>query len=628
MKSLQVFVALLAAALVAAAGLAQAALTAPLLKEAKFRGGNEVVATAPGISITEADLFHYMVLTGVGDVRDVVGWKKLSEPQKVFIHAVLDLMIYTELVQPKYQTPANAEDVALEIKGEEVTAYPAYRFLWGDIFAREKMRIFPEDIVYHFKENPALYTKPETAVVRRLRVPTPSPLSIEARNAALARTQLLRARAAQSGGLAPLLIEDATLLIDPPGRTVALTRDMPGVDPQILDEAFALTVSQISRPIQTPSGFILLEVVDHTAEEPVSLEKMTPEIRADLEKLQLGQQYNYQMLKAYMESYPVDRARLFEYMSDDTDLISVGGFSMTVGEFKKVFPDIVGDPESPNVLAVAGQTFEVITGEIARRDLTKAGYIDDPLLVSCRALAKKIYRMNQYGRIRRAEVNPTAEELKEFIDSKPAELDPGNMKTVWALRISPRQSGNYTQQQLDTMQILMQNYMTIAMRDAGTKLSAARAEMDADAVLDPEVVLRSMTQPTDPRVRLRTESMGEFSKFNSQMVLGVRYDALLMDEFTQPIPLRDGSVVSYFVTEEKPASKLPRAQVEAAARQLYINQKAFEDVFATVKQWKKDNQIVYAEPLRAGASFGKPVAADTETTDTLKTERPAPAIVP
>ncbi|MEO8377753.1 MAG: peptidylprolyl isomerase, partial [Candidatus Sumerlaeota bacterium] len=518
-------------------------------------------------------------------------------------------------------------DATLEIKGEDIMAFPAYRFLWGDIVAREKMHIFPEDITYYFKQNPALYSKPETIVVRRLRVPTPSPLTIEVRTAALARAQDLRARAVRGGGLAPLLMEDSSLLVDPPGATVSFTRDVPGIDPQLIDEAFSLAVSQISRPVQTPSGFVLIEVMEHTIAEPFDREKVTAQIKTDLEKLQLGQQYDYQMLKEYVEAYPVDRARLYEFLSDDTDLLNVGNFTLTVGEFNKLYPDLIGPPELRNVLAVAGQTFEVITGEVARRDLAKRGLMSDPYIQKSQELAKKIFRTTQYGRIRRAAIEPTNKDLKEFIASKPTELEPGSLKTVWALRIFPRQGGNFNQQQIDTMQILMQNYMLTSIREASTKLAEARKNLAVDEELNPDIALRALTQPSDPRVRMRVEESGQFSKFDSQAVLGIKYESLSMDEFTQPLPLRDGTVVSYIVASEKPLGKLPKEQLEAAARSLYINNTAFKDEFALVKQWKKDGSLVYASPLVAREELNETKPADAAATDTLKLVRPEPAVM-
>ncbi|MCC6547739.1 peptidyl-prolyl cis-trans isomerase [Candidatus Sumerlaeota bacterium] len=620
-------VALWAAIFVACVGLVPAAPTAPLLKYADYRGSEEVLVTAPGITITEGDLFRYMVLTGAGDVRDAMGWKRLSEPQKIVMQLVLDLMLYTELVAPRYQQPANAEDVNLEIKGEEITMFPAYRFLWGASVASGKMHIFPEDIAYHFKENSGLYSKPETAQVRRLLVPMPSPLSIEARNAALARAQTLRTRATLEGGLAPLLLEDPSLLVDPPGQTVSLNRDMAGVDPQILDEAFSLGVSQISRPIQTPAGFILLEVMNKTIAEPVDINAVSGEIKTALAKLQLGQQYDYQMLKAYMDAYPVDRARLYEFMSEDTELLSVNDFSLTVGEFNKLYADIVGNPDAPNIIGIGGQTYETITGELARRDLAKRGLLNDPFLVKSSELAHKVFRMNQYGRIRRAEVNPTPEELKEYIASKPSELDPGLLKTVWAMKLSPRQRENYNQLQLDELQLRMQTYMITVVQEARTRLNATLQDLKADETLDPVTALRGMTPPSDPAVRLRYDAMGEFSKFDTQAVLGVKYETLVLNEFTSPVPLRDGSVVSYFVIAEKPVGKLPKEQLLAAARATYINTKAFEEVLNTVKQWKKENKVVYAEPLRTGEAYGKAASPDQQTTGTLRSTRPDPALV-
>ncbi|MEO8376161.1 MAG: hypothetical protein ABI579_00705, partial [Candidatus Sumerlaeota bacterium] len=91
-KFLRIIAAILVASLLASANLVTAAPTAPLLKNAQYRGTDEVLVTAPGITITEGDLFRYMVLTGIGDTRDVMGWKKLNEPQKLVMKLIIDLM--------------------------------------------------------------------------------------------------------------------------------------------------------------------------------------------------------------------------------------------------------------------------------------------------------------------------------------------------------------------------------------------------------------------------------------------------------------------------------------------------------------------------------------------------------
>ncbi len=600
------------------------AQVAPLqVKYADYRGTDEVMVTAPGFSITNAQTYRYMVLTGIGDPKDLIEWRKLNDAQKLIMQGVLDQQIYLEMIYPKYGGANDAAAVGLEAKGEQVLAGAAARLLWADKVVRDTVHVFPEDLYYHLLKNPKEYYEPETVVIRRLRVPTPAPVTFSVRAAALERAQELRARAGAEGGLAPLLEADASLLIDPPGSTLTIDRGKSDVDAQILDEAFGLGVSQISRPIQTPGGFILIEVLEHNKAEPFDPAAVLPAIKKDLMEVLLPQQFDYLMLKRYIKSFPVDRSAFYEFMSGDSFLIYMDDFTVTVDEFNALYPELIGDPELPNKIAIAGQTYNLIASEIARRDLQKLGLLDDPFYQESLQLAGKLFKNAQYARAEIAKIDPTPEDLEKFIAENQADLQPGNAKEVWALRLSPRRSSDFNREELETLQILMQNYMNSAVTDVGARIAKARRTATLESPFDPEETLRSIPQPSDSRVRLRAEKVGSFTKFDAQSALGVKYEYLLMDKFTPALPLRGGSVVSYFVVSEEPGPLLTDKQVMGIARLLYATKTAFKAEMDLIEGWKKSGELLYApelntaippaaEETRSEAATPTPTATPTE----------------
>lgn len=566
------------------------------MKYAGFRGSDEVLLRAPGITITEADLFRYVVLTGGVDLKFIAERQKLTENEKIILRGLLDQIVYTELIAPRYAGEDSAVDVDFAVRGQRILAGGAAQLLWADKVVRDTIRVFPEDVIHQFKTNKAEYTAPASATVRRLRVPTAGAATLATRTQALSVALALRERARQGGGLEPLLRENPEWLMDPPGRLMTLSRATPNIDPQIVDEVFTLSVSQISRPIQTPAGYILLEVVERREAQQVQMSAVLPAIKADLVDRLLPQQHQYLLFKRYIKSYPIDRSRLYEFMPGDADILSVGEFALTVDEFNRLFPDLVGDPNAPNKLGIAAKTLEIITAEIAARDLEKRGLIGDPFYQQASEMAGKLFRSSQYIRAERAKVNPTEAEVKSFLLHNPEKIMPGPTKVVWSLRLTSRGEG-MNRQELETLQILMQNTLGGTVQEARKMLAEARAALKPEETIEPDKVLRGISQPSDSRMRLKIESVGAFSNFDAQANLGIPYEALVLGEVTSPFPLRDGSVVSYFVSEEREPKKIPEAQLLKAARTQLIIKTALKEPLDLVEQWKQDGSLVYAKSI-------------------------------
>ncbi len=568
---------------------------------ASFRGSDEVVlARAPGITVTEADLFLFSVLLQGLDPELVADWRELTEGQKRSLREMIDLYLQFRInagLADRESFRPFTGDPELAERATRLQAGRAAMVVWADTIVRESIDIFPEDILYAFKENREEYVEEATARVRRLRVPLEANATTEQREAALSRAEQLRDRARRGDGLEPLLAEDPSLLIDPPGRIVVISESEEDLDPRIVEAAFDLGISQISEPIRTAGGYVLLEVVDRTEGERADLRALLPEILADLEDSFLPRQFDYLMLQTLIDTRPINRARLYPFMPDDAEILRVRDVAITRAEYRRLYPETIGDPEDPNRRVIEDTIWQLMLGETVTRQLDLEGLAGDPFYRAGLDMAGDLVRSAERLRAIRAELDPTEEEVLAYLDENREDIELGPALDTWMMMVRVADDVNVGVGEVDALRIIMRSYLDGLVREAERMIEDRRQIAAERGYLEPERVIDVLAEPTDRRLRTRFRNMGLVTRDNATRELGVEYEELELGRFSEPIITRDGSLVAYYVSEEVPLPPAPQEELEERAREQLIIELSIRDIREQLEQWKEDGEIRYAEEL-------------------------------
>lgn len=572
--------------------------TPAFVEIADYRGSNRVIAQSPQFRITQRDLYLFAIMTNLVNPQVVSRYPDVTETEKQQIRTALDLMMTTLLNARKATGPATPEEIALAALAERLYAAPAAAQLWADHVVRDSIVFFPEDVVYYYAKNRSQFVEETTVEVRRLRVPLPPTPSAAERDGALARARELRQQAALGGGLAPILAGSPQLLVDPPGRLVSVVRSDKEMDPQVIDAAFRLGISQISEPIRTPGGFLLVEVVDRREGIAPELRQVLPQIETRLERQLLPQQYEYLMLKRVTSARATDNGRLFPFIPGDADIVRVLDFKLTRDQFTHLYLDHIGTPETPNRTAIQGLTNVIVAMEVLTQDLQKKGMLTDEFYLDAQNLAGELYKGAIHLRNERAKLDPTPAEVEEYLAENRQDLLPGPAMTTWRLSLSVRDAGNMTRGELDALRIVMESYLNTMAADAQRQITDRLGIAPESALRDPDKIVRNLPQPEDRRISMSFERSGIVTRADALNTLGIGFDELQLGRFTRPIQTRPGVVATYFVSDSFEAPAPPDEELLRLARRKLIDKQALELVLRDLEDMKANGSLTLDAPLQ------------------------------
>jgi peptidyl-prolyl cis-trans isomerase SurA len=144
---------------------------------------------------------------------------------------------------------------------------------------RAKVAVTDEEITAYFNEHRQDWSRPEKIRFRHLLVPLPPGASAEEVEAARAKANALYIRARAGEDFAALVRAEtpgAEPGADPVSGEVARGELFPALD----ETAFALPAGGIGKPVQSPAGFHLVQVVDKTP----AYDPKPEEVRANIEQ--------------------------------------------------------------------------------------------------------------------------------------------------------------------------------------------------------------------------------------------------------------------------------------------------------------------------------------------------------
>jgi len=569
------------------------------IEQADWRGSEEVLLTAGGDVYTEQDLLIYALLTETLDPATIRGWRSQPAERLEAIRNLLLSQAQTDWLAAQRSDTA-PRDPALDALAPRIYAAPAARWLWADSVVRGSVTIFPEDLVREYKGRMNEFLNPGFATLRRLRVPYPPSITIETQNQMLREAEALKARGEKEGGLAGILQERPDYLLDPPGRTVEVRRDDKEVDEQLREAAFALGIGQISQPIRTPGGLILIEVVDRTTPSRIPLESVQEQLAESLRSRFIPQQFDYLLARRTVDAYATNNAHLYRFMPLETDIVRVRDFALTRWQFDLLHHDRVG-AKGVSLLFIKDRANAILTNEVITQDLEEAGLLYDPFYDKALTVAERIHAAREVTRLALSKIAPTPEEVEAYLDANLEALAPGVARTIWRLDVYLRNPRGMSQGERDTMEILMRTYIRELITDASRQLDERRQLAANRGILEPDKVVNNLAAPDDLRVRLRFTKVGTVTRQDALQTTGLAFDQFTLGRFTPVVTTDDSTVSSYFVSDESPTMTPPRATLLESARRALIEERSVEGAMRHLEELRQVGRIAFHPDLMKGS---------------------------
>ncbi len=562
------------------------------IKVADHRGDDSVVFVEwPGGKITQRDLFVFGVLTKLIDPEIVSDWEDMTEVETELFRTALHYFIQMEIANESAPRSTDILDINRAEKAQRIFAAPIAEFIWADTFIRDQVEVFPEDIIYYYQQNEAEFSEEAESTIIRIRVPLDTDASRTEREASLKLIERLREEAMLHDGLAYIINGYPRFAVNTPDKPLRIKRYDSDINPLIKDAAFRFGIHQISAPIATTQGLELIEIVNRIEPEPTPLEDVVEFIKAELTEDFLPQQYDYHLVELLKETLPINRVNLFPFMPDDADIVVVRDFEVTRGDFYHYYPEIVGDPADPNEVPTVAKSFEIIFGEMVSQELEKQGLLSEPIYQEALEMAETIYYTSNYSRSLWKEINPTEREIQEYLRENYEEIIPSSAKIVWRLALEVRKQRQRDPSELATLRILMLRYLEDITQDAQRQLNERKRVAQGTGLLSPDRLLRNLNEPADERVSMEFDEAGTFDRYSSERVLGIDFDLLQEGQFSRPIILGEGEVVSYYVSEEITPDPLPEETLLEFAEQSYKIEKAQEIAINAIDEMLENGEM-------------------------------------
>ena len=559
-----------------------------------------VIAVAGDREISEEDVYLWQ-LTVSADPMIVKGWKeavaagKVSQTREIE-KAVRQIIEYWTLADlPEGREGLDA--VTIE-KGTRLYAAPGAKYVLTDEQILPALEISPLDVAHYYRTHESEFRRSEEIGAHRLRVPFATPQTEAKRQAALRQAQGLRAQAVTQGGLLPILREYPEFQIDRPVDSLKTIPAAGGeVDSRVRDRIFELGTAEISEPIETPNGFLLVEVVERRAGSVEPIAAVQRRIREKLRALFLPQQFQYQLAEARADAHPIDRIARFPYMDDEAEILRVRRFFLNKGEYADLFPErVVAEGRVPGALVAHAE--EIIAGEVVTQTLEEMLYDAKRPYRKAREMAETLTLAAQALRSRRAAIQPTEEDVDTYLAVHEAELLPESLVTLWRISVEPRSEDSIPDAALRNLTPSMLSYLREQLSVAEQQLRE-RASIIGDSVFaTPGVVLRRLPQPEDSRLRLR------YTKLDTQEASIVHRDFgfdprnLRAGTFANLRAQAGGTVSAYFIAGIVQPPPLNTEQLRQRARLEYILQTAREPGLEAVRQLEKSGRLKWNIPVQ------------------------------
>jgi hypothetical protein len=244
------------------------------------------------------------------------------------------------------------------------------------------------------------------------------------------------------------------------------------------------------------------------------------------------------------------------------------------------------------------------------QNLKKEGYDGDEFLEKSRQMGRMLFEAGTEIRRRRAEVNPTEEQIEQFKTDNPERFLPGPTKVVYKFTMAVRDPEELTPGEVDSLRILMQIYMRDQILATEQQIDERRRMVGNRAYEQAQTIVKSLPAPPDKRVKSEIYFQGAYNRWAAKEALPVDYESLELGQFTEPQIERGGFIASYYVSEVRPEEPLAAEQLANIARMEYITDEAMKDLVVQVEAWEKSGQLRWHPKLAPPAQEKKSASAE------------------
>jgi hypothetical protein len=414
-------------ALVAGAGVARAAVPLerprPVPPEktvfvSEYRGDpSRILARTPWGTLSEADLYLYLVMTGADDPLIVEKLRaalaenpkpgtaeadRLASLRTRLEEAVRDWAVVQSLANdagsPAFRDP-------LDTMHRRMLLHPIQELVWVDDALLPEVRVLPADVAKHYAAHPEDAHEPNRITLRYIliRVSGASATAgFTTQGTEIPDTPAWESAVARLDAVRDDLLLGRTTFADA-ARKVSQASNAPtgglaelragDFFPRFEREAQALDVGQLSGIMAGPEGAYLLEVESRIEGTLLPISAAAPAITKKLRLDQLHQRYNYELGRLATGVRYVNRAASVDALGLDAPVLEVGTWNLTKRQAWELFPDLVApnfrlrkDLLEENLeLYACGELFAEANLQAKRQNspvLERAGAMADRLLLA------------------------------------------------------------------------------------------------------------------------------------------------------------------------------------------------------------------------------------------------------
>jgi hypothetical protein len=540
----------------------------PFIEETWRPDRGVVVATFDGEAITQEDVFLWQAIRG----RDPMVARLASQSGvdaralRPLVEAVRDLAEARLLAREAIE--AGAVEPWYREKGSRVLAAPIAFMVFADLVVRPEVTVATDDLLHYYRTNRARFEVPAEVDAVRIRIPLPNPEDSEQRTAALIRADALRAEAIRGGGVTELLARYPDLAVEQPvGATMRLVRGRGPEWRNTMDEVFRMAVSQISTPLVHGDGVYLYEVLNRRPARARPFEEVREEIQARLARRFFRQQLEFHIQRVVEAALPINRVRHYALLEDEMELVLVGGFVLTKGEFATLFPDETANesgrrPSRPLTAA----TRLVVECEAVTQYLAANGFDSHRGYVRARELAGVLAAARKALKLEREVPEPTPDDLRAFVQANRDELAPEWTSFLWKLTATPKEARDLGPTERAAIAARMQALLDDVVREA-ERLLEDRARINGPIVyVSPQFVVERVVRPDQGDFTVTFERAGDFTAAQARRTWSVDLESIAVGRFTPPLPRGDGTVVALYRADQAERAATDEAELLARAR--------------------------------------------------------------
>ena len=550
---------------------------------------SHVLATMDGEPVTELDLFLFLDMVG-GDPLAIEGWVESARGGSLAAQSILAETIRDFATQrlAARSAPGSPNPTGFD-RMTRVFSHAGARLAFADFVRANEVVVDPIDVAYYYRQNQGQFSSPERAIITRARIPVEGSSAAARERALQAREQALR-----DGGLLTLLEREPGLRMTEPGReAIEVTTVSDTVHPYVRAEAFRLNIGAISEPVDVGSAMILVQVLDRVPAQVRPFEEVRGEIRELLAREFTEDQVTYQLKKKGKFLFPEARADFYPYMEDEFELVRVGDWVLTKGDFRYIYPQYPDAPHEvdPQMAADLNPNRE---GEIMAQALQAEGRAGDARFQQARKLAREAAAAREALRALRSAQLVTDDEIDFFLAGERDSIAPPTSTVLWRVTLEARARELTPERGAQAREQLL-NQLKAAIPIAERQLAERAALSGPSGLADPTRVLERLVGTSDTR-RLSVQAMGLYEEDIARREFSLRLAELPVGTFSTPRPSGAARVEAFYASQVVEAAAPTEEDLRVLAREHLVNRRAQQPLREELRRLEASGRLRWSLP--------------------------------